>query len=161
MASTDIEFSKQMALRGLATDAPPAAQQQPENTVQETVVPITEAQEMANLKQVILGWRELESEVSILNAQIREKRKRQKALEEVILRIMNKHNIGALDLKGSGGRLLLRRQTTKTTLNPKVLEELLTEHLKSKDAATSALEFITKNRGSKVRERLLYEKGEQ
>jgi len=164
MASTDIEFSKQMALRGLA-EAPAVAAavavaSPKENTIQDTVVPITEAQEMANLKQVILGWRELESEVSILNAQIREKRKRQKALEEVILRIMNKHNIGALDLKGSGGRLLLRRQTTKTTLNPKVLEELLTEHLKSKDAATNAMEFIVKNRGSKVRERLLYEKGE-
>jgi hypothetical protein len=164
-AKTEIEFAKQMTLRGLAGAGAESVVTEATNAITETAAPqtapvatMTEAQEMANLKQIIVGWRELETEVSTLNAQIREKRKRQKALEEMILRIMKKHNIGALDLKGSGGRLLYRRQTSKGTLNIKTLGGLLTQHLKSETAATEALKFINENRGAKVRESLLYEK---
>jgi hypothetical protein len=76
----------------------------------------------------------------------------------MVLRIMKKYNIGALDLKGSGGRLLYRRQTTKTALNPKVLTGLLATHLKSETAAAEAIKFIGDNRESRIRESLLYEK---
>lgn len=169
MSGTQIEFAKQIALRGLAPGdgASVTASEAAVNTIQDAVAAsgggvaaavLTEAQEMAQLKQVIVSWRELESECTILNAQIREKKKRQKALEEIILRIMKKHNIGALDLKGSGGRLLYRRQTTKGPLNVKTLTGLLTTHLKSEGAATDALKFINEHRGAKVRESLLYEK---
>lgn len=162
--ATEIEFAKQMTLRGLAGAGAESVATEATNAITEPAAAaapaptLTEAQEMANLKQIIVGWRELETEMSTLNAQIREKRKRQKALEEMILRIMKKHNIGALDLKGSGGRLLYRRQTSKGTLNIKTLGGLLTQHLKSETAATEALKFINENRGAKVRESLLYEK---
>jgi hypothetical protein len=164
--STEIEFARQMTLRGLGGGAASVtASEAAMNTIQEAVATLpaaqqalTEAQEMAQLKQVIVSWRELESEATVLNAQIREKKKRQKALEEIILRIMKKHNIGALDLKGSGGRLLYRRQTTKEPLNVKTLTTLLTSHLKSETAATDALKYIHENRGAKVRESILYEK---
>jgi len=73
-----------------------------ETAVVDTTTPLTEQQELQNLRQIIVTWREIEGEVSTLNAQIREKNKRKKALEEMILRIMKKYNIGALDLKGSG-----------------------------------------------------------
>jgi hypothetical protein len=89
---------------------------------------------------------------------VRENKKRQKALEEMILRIMKKYNIGALDLKGSGGRLLYRRQTTKASLNPKTLTGLLAQHLNSESAAADAIKFINEHRESRVRESLLYEK---
>lgn len=128
---------------------------------QTTVVdtsPLTEQQELQTLRQIISTWRDVESEVSTLNAQIREKKKRQKALEEMVLRTMKKYNIGALDLKGSGGRLLYRRQTTKTALNPKVLTGLLATHLKSETAAAEAIKYIGEHRESRVRESLLYEK---
>ena len=118
----------------------------------------TPEQEMQTLKEIIMAWRTTESEMSALNSQIREKKKKQKTMEEIILRIMKKNNIGALDLKGSGGRLLYRRQTMKGTLNVKTLTELLTTHLKSESAATDALKFINENRGAKVRESLMYEK---
>jgi hypothetical protein len=120
--------------------------------------PLTEQQELQNLRQIIVTWRELETEVSTLNAQIREKNKRKKALEEMILRIMKKYNIGALDLKGSGGRLLYRKQSTKATLNPKVLTGLLATHLKSETAAAEAIKYIVENREARPRESLLYEK---
>jgi hypothetical protein len=118
----------------------------------------TEQQELQNLRQIIVGWRALEGEVSEIGAQLREKRKRMKALEEMILRIMKKYTIGALDLKGSGGRLLYRKQSSKASLNPKVLTGLLATHLKSEEAAAAAIKFITENREATVRESLLYEK---
>jgi hypothetical protein len=145
MSQADIKFSKQMTL-------------QPENTIIEVVTTPTDQQEMSNLKEVIVAWREMENNVSTLNSQVREMKKKQKAYEEVILRIMKKNNIGALDLKGSGGRLLYRRQTTKGSLNLKAMKELLTQHMKSEDAATDAIKFISEHRGAKVRESILYEK---
>jgi Family of unknown function (DUF5760) len=120
--------------------------------------PPTTEQEFLTLKTLIKTWRELEDESADLRAQIREKTKRQKALEEMILRIMKKHNIGALDLKGSGARLLYRRSTTKETLNLKTLTGLLSGALKSETAAADAIKYITEHRGSKVRESLFYEK---
>jgi hypothetical protein len=120
--------------------------------------PLTEQQELQTLRQIIVTWRELESEVSELTHAVREKKKRQKALEEMILRIMKKYNIGALDLKGSGGRLLYRRQTTKTGLNPKTLTGLLAAHLKSETAAADAIKYINDHREARVKESLLYEK---
>jgi len=145
--STDINFSKQLTLK---------PESEP-NTVPATSDAPSFQQELQNLKEIIISWRQIETEVSDLNSQMREKKKRQKTLEEMILRIMKKHNIGALDLKGSGGRLLYRRQTTKGTLNIKTITELLTQHLKSETAATEAMEFINKNRGAKVRESIEYE----
>jgi hypothetical protein len=127
------------------------------NTVVD-VSTLNDQQELQSLKGIIVAWREIEAEVSSLKQQVSEKKKKQSALEEVILRIMKKNNIGALDLKGSGGRLLYRRQTTKGTLNVKTLTDMLGQHLKSEAAAQEALKYIHEHRGSKVRESILYEK---
>jgi len=155
----EIDFAKQMSVRGLntgiiATAVPNASS----NTVETTQDSVTPEQEMQTLKEIIMAWREIEGEMTTLNTQIREKKKKQKTMEEIILRIMKKNNIGALDLKGSGGRLLYRRQTMKGTLNVKTLTEMLTTHLKSEAAAVEALKYINENRGAKVKESLMYEK---
>jgi hypothetical protein len=126
-----------------------------ENTV---VSAADTATEMQTLKEIIVAWREVERDVSSLSAQIREKKKKQKTMEEMILRIMKKNNIGALDLKGSGGRLLYRKHTTKGTLNVKTLMEMLTQHLKSDKAAAEALKYISEHRGVKTTESLMYER---
>ena len=134
-----------------------AAAQGAQRTI-DTTTPLTEQQEIQTLRQIIVTWRELESEITDLTTQAREKKKRQKALEEMIMRIMKKYNIGALDLKGSGGRLLYRKQTSKVGLSPKVLVGLLANHLKSETAAQDAIKYINENRASRTRESLLYEK---
>lgn len=114
--------------------------------------------EIQQLSQMIKNWKELHSEVSTLKEQVREKSKRVKVMEEMILRIMKKNNIGALDLNNSGGRLLYRRQNAKAGLSPKTLMALLTDHMKSEQKAADALKFITEHREARVRESLLYEK---
>jgi hypothetical protein len=133
------------------------AQAQAARTI-DTTTPLTEQQELQTLRQIIVTWRELETETDTLMQRVRENKKRQKALEEMILRIMKKYNIGALDLKGSGGRLLYRRQTTKTGLNAKTLTGLLAQHLNSETAAAEAIKYINEHREARVRESLLYEK---
>lgn len=162
MSTTQLEFAKEMSVRGLTEGAGApalAAPVAPLPTVATPVEPsLTEAQELQNLKDIIVQWKQLEGEVSVLASQMSEKKKKLKLLDEMILRSMKKHNIGALDLKGSGGRLLYRRQTSKVSLNPKTITTLLTQHLKSETAATDALKYINEHRGSKVRESLLYER---
>lgn len=118
----------------------------------------TDATELAQLSTMIKTWREIQRETEELNQQVKEKKKRAKVMEEMILRIMKKNNIGALDLQSSGGRILYRRQTTKAGLGQKEMARLLSEHLKSEQAASTALQYIAEHRGSKVKESLLYEK---
>jgi hypothetical protein len=118
----------------------------------------SDANETAQLSTMIKTWREIQKETDELNAQMKEKKKRAKVMEEMILRIMKKNNIGALDLQSSGGRLIYRRQTTKAGLGQKDMARLLAEHLKSEQAANTALQYIAEHRGSKVKESLLYEK---
>jgi hypothetical protein len=118
----------------------------------------SDANELAQLSLMIKTWREIQKETEDLNNQVKEKKKRAKVMEEMILRIMKKNNIGALDLQSSGGRILYRRQTTKAGLGQKDMARLLAEHLKSEQAANTALQYIAEHRGSKVKESLLYEK---
>ena len=115
-------------------------------------------QELQQLSSIIKEWKETSEQIRTLNEQVREKRKRIKVQEEMILRIMKKHNIGALDLKGSGGRILYRRSTSKGGMNEKLLFGLLSQHMKSETAAADAIKFITENREAKTKETLLYEK---
>lgn len=115
-------------------------------------------QELQQLSSIIKEWKETSEQVRILNEQVREKRKRIKVQEEMILRIMKKHNIGALDLKGSGGRILYRRSTSKGGMNEKLLFGLLSQHMKSETAAAEAIKYITEHREVKSKETLLYEK---
>jgi hypothetical protein len=118
----------------------------------------TDQNELQQLSLVIRTWRELQKETDELNAALKEKKKRKIALEEMILRIMKKNNIGALDLASSGGRLLYRRKTTKGSLGQKDMVRLLGEHMKSEQKAAEALQYIAEHRGSKIKESILYEK---
>ena len=120
--------------------------------------PAEAAVELQQLSAVIKGWKELHGETSSIKEQLREKTKRLKAMEEMILRIMKKNNIGALDLASTGGRLLYRKTNSKASLAPKTLQLLLTEHLKSDAKAAEAMKYITEHRETKARESLLYEK---
>jgi len=118
----------------------------------------TDQNELQQLSLVIRTWRELQKESEELSAMMKEKKKRKLALEEMILRIMKKNNIGALDLKSTGGRLIMRRKTTKGNLGQKDMVRLLGDYMKSEQKGAEALQYITEHRGSKVKESILYEK---
>ena len=114
--------------------------------------------ELQQLPQVITAWRKLRDESIDLKEQIRERKVRMKALEEVILRTMKSNSIGALDLKQSNARLLFKNKETKGSLSHKSLEEHLGEFLKSTEEASKAMAYINEKRGVKKLETLSFEK---
>ena len=127
-------------------------------TVNEVVQPgSSDVPDLTSLPNLIKTWKALSDETKELQASIREKKTRQKALEEMILQSMKKNNIGALDLHKTGGRILYRRKTSKESLGQKNLAKLLGEALKSEKVAADALKYVEEHRGSKVKESLLYE----
>ena len=113
--------------------------------------------DLTTLPNLIKTWKTLQDETKELQASVREKKTRLKALEEMILQSMKKNNIGALDLHKTGGRILYRRKTSKESLGQKNLAKLLAEALKSEKVAADALKYVDEHRGSKVKESLLYE----
>ncbi len=117
----------------------------------------TPENELQMLPQMITSWKKIQEEMKTLREQTRERNTRRKALEEVILRIMKKNNIGALDLKQSNSRLMYKKRQSKETLNTKTLTNLLSEHLKSEEAAKSAVNHIMEKRGVKMVETLTFE----
>jgi len=121
------------------------------------LVPTTGEQDLQQLPQMIQTWKGLHEQTSRLKEELREKMKMQKVLESSILTTMTKHNIGALDLKNSGGRLLYRKRQSKGSLSQKNLQEMATHFLKSEDQANGLLAFISEKRGVKVKNVLTYE----
>jgi hypothetical protein len=115
-------------------------------------------QDLQNLPQMISSWKAIQEETSTLKEQLREKKLRQKALEEMILRTMKNHNIGALDLKASNARLMYKKRQSKGSLNQKSLTEMLGEYMKSEEEAKKAVAFIDEKRGVKTMEVLTFEK---
>ncbi len=119
--------------------------------------PPTSEQDLQILPQMITSWKQVQEEAIKNQQQARELKSRKKVLEEMILRIMKKHQIGALDLKQSNGRLLYRKKQTKGPLSQRNLQDMLAEHLKSDDAAKKAIAFIDEKRGVKTMETLTFE----
>lgn len=114
--------------------------------------------EMATLTHSIIEWRRLKDESTELKAQISEMNKKMKALEEVIVRVMKNHNIGALDLKNSGGRVLFKKQKRQAGLGQKNMMKLVSEHLQSEEKAKDLLNYIQEHREVVVKESIHYEK---
>ena len=110
--------------------------------------------DMANLGTVVTEWRRINDEISQHRQQASEKTKRAKVLEGLIMNIMKQQNLGALDLKSSGGRILYEKQQRKSGLNPKVIQKLLTEHMKDETKAAEALKYINEHREAVTKEKL-------
>jgi len=125
-----------------------------------TTITTPQENEMMNLTHSIVEWRHLRDETAELRQQAREKTKKMKALEEVILRIMKNHNIGALDLKSSGGRVLFKKQKRQAGLGQKNMLKLMTDHLQSEEKAKELMNYIQEHREVLTKESIHYEKAE-
>jgi hypothetical protein len=135
-------------------------QPQDQSNVTETTITTPHENEMATLTHSIIEWRRLKDENEDLRLQMREKTKKMKALEEVILRVMENHNIGALDLKNSGGRVLYKTSTRQAGLCRKNMMKLMTEHLESEQKANELMKYIQEHRETIIKKSIAYEKTE-
>jgi len=116
--------------------------------------------ELATLTHSIIEWRRLKEENDSRKQQLREAGTKMKALEEIIVRVMKSHNIGALDLKNSGGRVLFKRQKRAAGLGQKTMEKLIAEHLESQEKAQNLMKYIQEHREVVSKESIQYEKTE-
>lgn len=116
--------------------------------------------DISSMTHAIVEWRRLTDEVKELRQTAREKTKKLKALEEVILRVMKTHNIGALDLKNSGGRVLFKKSKRQAGIGGKNLQKYLTDYFKSEQKANEAIKFINEHREVTMKESLLLERAD-
>jgi hypothetical protein len=130
----------------------------PDNT--EGTLTTPQENEMSTLTHSIIEWRRLKEESEEFRQQLKERSKKMKALEEVILRVMKNHNIGALDLKSSGGRVLFKKSKRQGALGQKNLVKLMSEGLNSEEKATELMKYIQEHREVVTKESIAYEKTE-
>jgi Family of unknown function (DUF5760) len=114
--------------------------------------------DVQNLATIVTEWRRIHEEISKAKQEVSEKNKRAKVLEGIIMGIMKQQNLGALDLKSSGGRILYEKKERKAGLNTKKLQKFLTDHLKDESKAAEAVKYVTENLETVNKEKLAYEK---
>lgn len=130
------------------------------NEVTEQSITTPQENEMSTLTHSIIEWRRLREDCDTARQQLRENSKKMKALEEVILRVMKNHNIGALDLKSSGGRVLFKKSKRQGALGQKNMVKLMSEHLQSEEKANELMKYIQEHREVVIKESIAYEKTE-
>jgi len=123
-------------------------------------LPLTKPEEndLQTLTHSIIEWRRLKEENDMRKREVREANTKMKALEKIILAVMKSHNIGALDLKNSGGRVFFKTKKSQASLGKKGMQNLIGSYLKSPEEATKMMEFIEGQRPVLVRESIHYEK---
>lgn len=127
----------------------------------------TDQNDFKNLPNLLTEWKKLQEdkqklldEKKQINDRIREHDKRAEAMQKMILPIMKKNSIGALDLKSSNARALFKKRVIKSPLGIKEMKVYFKEHFKSEEDANKLLEFLDKKRDTIIRESLVYEKNE-
>ena len=128
--------------------------------VTEQAIMSPQENDMSTLTHSIIEWRRIKDNCDEWKQQLKENNKKLKALEDVIMRIMKNHNIGALDLKNSGGRVLFRKQKRQSALGKKNMFKLMAEQLQSEEKATKLLTYLQEHREVVTKESILYEKTE-
>jgi hypothetical protein len=132
----------------------------PQNEVidEEQAITTPQENEMSTLTHSIIEWRRLRVANDEAKQVLRENSKKMKALEDVILRVMKNNNIGALDLKSSGGRVLYKKQKRLAGLGQKNMMKLMSEGLQSETKATELMKYIQEHREVIMKESIAYEK---
>lgn len=127
------------------------------NNSEEIALVTPHESDLTTLTHSIIEWRRLKDNNDSIRQQLRETNKKMKALEDIIVRVMKSHNIGALDLKNSGGRVLFKKQKRQGALGQKNMEKLITQFLNSEEQAKKLMTHIQEGRGVVIKESIHYE----
>jgi hypothetical protein len=123
--------------------------------------------DIRNLQNLLGEWKKIQEDKQKLvdekkkvNERIREQDKRAEAMQAMILTIMKKNSIGALDMKSSNARALYKKRVIKSPLGIKEMKKYFNEHFNSEEDAKKLLEFLDKKRDTTIKESLVYEKNQ-
>jgi len=129
--------------------------------------PTDEQQEFQNLPLLLSQWKKIQEEKrnlqvqkKTLGNQIKEHDTRCAAMEAMIMGTMKKNSIGAIDLKSSAARAVLKKRATRAPTGKKDKIKHLAEFLKSEDEAKKLMGFLKEKQTKIVKESLFYEKNE-
>jgi len=114
--------------------------------------------DLQQLPQMIIQWKQTQEEVKNLKEQIRDLNIREKAYREVIMRVMKKNSIGTLDLQQSQRRIVYNTKEKKKGISAKQLVGQLGEFLKSEEEGKKAVDFLQGKRQTTSVETLVLEK---
>lgn len=124
--------------------------------------------DLKTLPNLLTEWKKIQEEKSKLldekkkvSERIREQDKRAEAMQGMILSIMKKNSIGALDMKSSNARALYKKRVIKSPLGIKEMKKYFNEHFKEDpEKGKKLLEFLDTKRDTTIKESLVYEKNE-
>jgi Family of unknown function (DUF5760) len=104
---------------------------------------------MHELPTLLKQWMTLETEVTKLNAEMRERRKQAKALREAILKIMDKHNVVQLNV--NRGAVLHKVREKKDMLSASYLSKTAEAFFEGdKEKAAQLVKYLEEHRTSTV-----------
>ena len=104
------------------------------------------------LKSSVREYLKIDDQMTALSKALRERRKRKKELSEIILKLMETHDITHMNLKD--GKLVYKESNNLVPLNKTQLTSALALYLRDEHKALELCDFIMKNRSRKKKARL-------
>jgi len=124
---------------------------------QAAVVPAEDVPEISVLPNYLKEWLTLEDELKILNAAVREKKKRMGILQGLITKTMKGHKIARVNIKS--GAILYQNKQTKESMGKKFIISKLTEYFKGDIVkATEIFNYLEEHRGKKSKDNIKLER---
>ena len=132
-----------------------------ENTLQQqqggAVVPAEDIPEISILPNYLKEWLTLEDDLKVLNAAVREKRKRMGILQGLITKTMKGHKIARVNIKS--GAILYQNKQTKESMGKKFIISKLTEYFKGDIIkATEIFNYLEEHRGKRSKDNIKLER---
>jgi hypothetical protein len=123
----------------------------------DTVVQAEDVPEISVLPNYLKEWLTLEDELKILNAAVREKKKRMGILQGLITKTMKGHKIARVNIKS--GAILYQNKQTKESMGKKFIISKLTEYFKGDIVkATEIFNYLEEHRGKKSKDNIKLER---
>lgn len=128
------------------------------DTIQQTQTnEIEEVPEISVLPNYLKEWLTLEDDLKVLNAAVREKKKRMGILQGLITKTMKGHKIARVNIKS--GAILYQNKQTKESMGKKFIITKLTEYFKGDIIkATEIYNYLEEKRGKKTKENIKLER---
>ena len=118
---------------------------------------IEEVPEISVLPNYLKEWLALEDDLKVLNAAVREKKKRMGILQGLITKTMKGHKIARVNIKS--GAILYQNKQTKESMGKKFIITKLTEYFKGDIIkATEIYNYLEEKRGKKTKDNLKLER---
>ncbi len=110
----------------------------------------TKEELILNIKE----WIKIDSDITRLKAEVKEKTQKKKELTQSLVNIMKSNSIDCFDI--NGGALVYKQRKTKKTISGKYLLEQLEDYYKDQpELAKEITKKVLDNRGESIKEEIM------